>query len=221
MKDQATIQKLAVSDSIGEISVAVQKPESINAMLVLAHGAGAGMQHNFMTSLSDELSSLSIGTIRFNFPYMEKGSKRPDMPAVAHKAIARVIEFAQKNYPDVPLFAGGKSFGGRMTSQLLSKDKIDVRGLVFFGFPLHPAGAPAIDRAEHLSSVAVPMLFLQGTRDALAEWELITGVVKKLPKATLKEFEGADHSYKSGKKNFIPALAETAATWMNTVAHQK
>jgi predicted alpha/beta-hydrolase family hydrolase len=182
----------------------------------LAHGAGAGMQHRFMIALSEALASHQIGSLRYNFPYMEQGKKRPDVPAVAHKAVAAAIQKTHELFSSVPLFVAGKSFGGRMSSQYLSKESPGfVKGVIFYGFPLHAAGDPSIGRAEHLKEVKVPMLFLQGARDALAEKELITGVCDKLPDVTLEMFEGADHSFKSGKKEFIPELAAQTEQWID------
>jgi hypothetical protein len=187
----------------------------MHALFVFAHGAGAGMNHPFMTTLSKALASQGIGTFRFNFPFTEQKKKRPDVPAVAHKTIEVVIQKAKELFPGTPVFAGGKSFGGRMTSQYLSKpDSEKVQGVIFVGFPLHPPGNPSIDRAEHLQTVQVPMLFLQGTRDALATWELINQVTHALPQAVLLKFEGADHSFKAGKQNLIPQLAEDINRWI-------
>jgi predicted alpha/beta-hydrolase family hydrolase len=187
----------------------------MKALLTLAHGAGAGMHHAFMTSLADELATLGIGTIRFNFPFTEHKKKRPDSPVVAHQTIAAVIEFAKQHYTSTPLFVSGKSFGGRMSSQLLSSTKIeDVKGIIFFGFPLHPAGKPSTERAVHLHTVKLPMLFLQGTRDTLAEWNLIEKVCGELSSATLIKFEGADHSFKMSKQNAITLLAHAAHDWI-------
>ncbi len=200
--------ELIVSKSIGSISAELTSPEKPNAILTLAHGAGAGMNHPFMTSMANELAKNNIATLRFNFAYMEQKKKRPDVPAVAHKAIEAAANKAHELFPKIPLFLSGKSFGGRMSSQFLSAQKPSiVNGIIFFGFPLHPAGKPGIDRAEHLKEVKVPMLFLQGTRDTLAEWDLIEKVTSELPQATLIKFEGADHSFKKGKENLIPALA--------------
>jgi predicted alpha/beta-hydrolase family hydrolase len=207
--------RIFISDSIGQVSAELTKGRKTDSVYVFAHGAGAGMNHPFMTRLSKELAELGVAVLRFNFPYMEKGSKRPDVAAVAEKTVLRAIEHATEKFSDVPIFAGGKSFGGRMTSQLLSKNPdIACSGLVFVGFPLHPAGKPGVDRAEHLKNVKIPMLFLQGTRDALAEINLIRQVVGSLPHATLEELEGADHSFRSGKKDLIPSLAEIMHTWM-------
>jgi len=161
------------------------------------------------------LAKKEIATLRYNFPYMENGKKRPDVPAVATKTVEMVLNKANELFPEASIFASGKSFGGRMSSQCLSKNSPDfVKGIVFYGFPLHPAGAPAIDRAEHLKQVKVPMLFLQGTRDALAELSLMQKVSSGLKKASLVLFEGADHSFKSGKKEFIPELAAATEKWI-------
>lgn len=211
---------ISVSPQLGDISAEVVEPPNIKAMMTLAHGAGAGMQHRFMTALSEALINFQIGTLRYNFPYMEQGKKRPDVPAVAHKAVAAAIQKSHKLFPSLPLFAAGKSFGGRMSSQYLSKESPEfVKGIIFYGFPLHPAGEPSTARAEHLQLVRIPMLFLQGTRDALAEKELITGVCANLPTSRLDFFDGADHSFKSGKKEFIPELAERTNQWIDSLLH--
>jgi hypothetical protein len=200
------------------ISAECYLPNEAIAMFVLAHGAGAGMNHAFMKSLSQELANLNIATFRYNFLYMEQKKKRPDFPAVAHQAVAAALLKAHELYPTLPVFAGGKSFGGRMTSQYLSKHSSDfVKGIVFVGFPLHPAGKPSVERADHLKNIELPMLFLQGTRDALAEWSLITGVIGPLPTATLTKLEGADHSFKAGKQNLIPSLATEIQTWIEKI----
>ena len=208
--------KIKVSEKIGSVSAEAVMPKKPIAVLNLAHGAGAGMQHPFMKQLSDELSKLQIGSIRFNFPFTENKKGRPDAPPVAHATIEAVIVSTIKKYPDVPLFIGGKSFGGRMGSQLMSeKEIVSVNGIVFFGFPLHQPGNPGIERADHLKKVKVPMLFLQGTRDALADFKMIQVVTKELKKAKLVSFDGADHSFKAGKQNLIPVLAEATANWIS------
>jgi predicted alpha/beta-hydrolase family hydrolase len=207
---------IPVSEKLGSISAELMEPTRLKAIITLAHGAGAGMQHRFMTALSEALAEHQIGTLRYNFLYMEHGKKRPDVPAVAHKAVEAALKKSYELFPAVPVVAAGKSFGGRMSSQYLSKDFPEfVKGIIFYGFPLHPAGEPSISRAEHLQHVKIPMLFLQGTRDALAEKELVTGVCAKLPLATLDFFEGADHSFKSGKKEFIPELASRTNQWID------
>jgi uncharacterized protein len=198
------------------------KPAKPRASLVLAHGAGAGMAHTSMTALATGLAARGIATLRYQFPYMERGSKRPDPPALAHGAVraatAKAVQLAGK----LPLFAGGKSFGGRMTSQAQAIAALPgVRGLVFFAFPLHLAGKPAVARAIHLSEIDIPMLFLQGTRDALAEFDLLRPVVAGLGKrATLVLAPDADHAFhvpaKTGRKDadMLAALLDAAAAWM-------
>lgn len=206
---------IPVSDSTGTVHGEVMASEGMKALYVFAHGAGAGMNHPFMVGLSTALAGLGIGTMRYNFPYMEKGSKRPDVPAIAEKTVKRAIETAGSLFPGVPLVAGGKSFGGRMTSQASSRGgSTGLLGLVFVGFPLHAAGKPSILRADHLKDVVVPMLFLQGTRDALADITLMEQVCSGLPGATLSKFEGADHSFRAGKQDLLPVLARTVHSWL-------
>jgi predicted alpha/beta-hydrolase family hydrolase len=214
--------KISVTPEIGNVSGEIVEPGDQKQFLVLAHGAGAGMKHPFMASLSKELALLGIGTLRFNFPFIEQKKKRPDFPAVAEKTIAMAIQRAQEIYPGSTLFAGGKSFGGRMTSQLFSRKPIDgVNGIAFFGFPLHPAGKPGVERAEHLSKVSRPMLFLQGTKDTLAEWELIEPVCGTLSSATLIKIERADHAfYVPGRKDVITELARHFFEWSTLLARQ-
>ena len=206
---------IAVSDSIGKVSAELMVPEKMKALLVLAHGAGAGMQHTFMVTLSKELAAEGVGTLRYNFPYMENKKGRPDVPAVAEKTVEAAIAQANKLFPKVAIYAGGKSFGGRMTSQYTSKNNPDfLKGLIFFGFPLHAPGKQGTDRAAHLSDVKKPMLFLQGTRDALADLDLMKQVTSKLKNTTLSIFEGADHSFKAGKNVLIPELVKVSAEWI-------
>ena len=207
-----------VSESLGAVSAEILGPDRMDFLYVFAHGAGAGMTHPFMVELSEALAALGIGTLRYNFPYMERGSKRPDPPAIAEKTVTRAIEVAADIFPGVPLLAGGKSFGGRMTLQAISKSEHPATaGLVFTGFPLHAAGKPGTDRANHLANVKIPMLFLQGTRDALAQIALMEKVCKTIPTADLKKFEGADHSFKAGKQDLIPALAMAIHEWSATL----
>lgn len=190
----------------------------MKALVVLAHGAGAGMNHAFMLKLSEALAEKQIGTLRYNFPYIENGKKRPDMPAVATKTVDLVLQKAHELFPKTKIFGAGKSFGGRMTSQFISKNNPEfVAGLIFYGFPLHPAGTPSVERGDHLKTVKVPMLFLQGTRDALAELSLIKKVTKALKKSSLELLEGADHSFKSGKREFIPELADATEHWIDAL----
>src|SRR5579863_2337775 len=165
----------------------MQTPDHARACLVLAHGAGADMHHPFMAAVAGDLERVGIATLRFQFPYTEKQSKRPDPPALCHATVRAAVAAAHGLAPSIPLFAGGKSFGGRMTSQTQAKSALPhVHGLIFLGFPLHPAKQPSIDRAAHLFDVKIPMLFLQGTRDALSELPLLEPLVQRLgERATL------------------------------------
>ena len=193
-------------------------------MYVFAHGAGAGMHHPFMTRAAQALSARGIASHRFDFPYMKAGKSRPDSPAVAEAAVREAVEQAARAVPGLPLFAGGKSFGGRMTSQAQAKSPLPgVRGLVFFGFPLHPPGRPGVERAEHLDQVEIPMLFLQGTRDEFATLSLLQVVVARLgARATLHLIEEGDHSFKVPKRtgkteqDVMEELATTIQEWMKT-----
>ncbi len=172
-------------------------PARARACYVLAHGAGAGMSHPFMAAIATGLAQRNIATLRYQFPYMEQGSKRPDGPALAHATVRAAVAEAGKLVRGLPLVAGGKSFGGRMTSQAQAAAPLaGVRGLAFLGFPLHPAGKPSNERAQHLFDVTVPMLFLQGTRDTLADLSLLTPLVERLgANATIELFPDADHSF--------------------------
>jgi predicted alpha/beta-hydrolase family hydrolase len=185
------------------VSALLTLPAQAHACFVFAHGAGAGMTHAFMAAVAEGLAERSVATLRYQFPYMEKGSKRPDPPVVAHAAVRGAVAAAAKHCPGLPLIAGGKSFGARMTSQAQAKAPLaGVQGLAFLGFPLHPAGKPSDDRAEHLMDVKIPMLFLQGTHDKLAELDLLKPVVQKLgSRATLHLVEGADHSFHVPKRS--------------------
>jgi uncharacterized protein len=205
---------LFVSEKIGTVSGEIIEADKSIAVLTLAHGAGAGMDHSFMIALATELASQGITTLRFNFPFMEKKKGRPDLPAIAHPTIEAAINKAHELFPIIPLFVSGKSFGGRMSSQYLSKNQSFVKGIIFFGFPLHPPGKPSIERAEHLKDVKVPMLFMQGTRDELAEWSLLESVTHSLPQAMLRKMEGADHAFKASKQNLIPQLASLTKDWI-------
>ncbi|CAN5137449.1 alpha/beta hydrolase [soil metagenome] len=216
-KDSRII-KIQISDSIGSVSAKIVEAYKSKAVIVLAHGAGAGMEHSFMEALAEALKNKSMATVRYNFPYMENKKGRPDLPAVAEKTVEVIMNKVHSLYPKLPLFVSGKSFGGRMSSQRLSKATPDfVKGLIFIGFPLHSMGAPAITRADHLSGIKIPILFLQGTKDALAEMPLLEPVVKKLKTATLKKFEGADHSFKKGKVVFIEEIALEIESWVKSI----
>jgi hypothetical protein len=203
--------------------VIVQKPSGAFCLFVLAHGAGAGMRHPFLQQLADALAEQRVGTLRYEFPYMEEGKRRVDPPAVAHARVHEAVAAAAEH--GLPLFAGGKSFGGRMTSQAQAAEPLpDVRGLAFVGFPLHPPEKPGIERAAHLREVKLPMLFLQGTRDDLAHLELLRPVVDGLPRSTLHMIDDADHSFhvrrKSGRtdEQVIAELAQVFARWAQSIS---
>ena len=209
---------LEITPAIGNVSAECIAPENAKCIMTVAHGAGAGMNHSFMLALAKSLSEAGIATLRFNFPFTENKKGRPDPPAVAHKTIEASISKAKELFPELPLFVAGKSFGGRMTSQYLSAHHdSSVRGIIFYGFPLHPPGKPSIERAEHLKDVKVPILFLQGTRDELAKWDLIESVCASLPLAKLIKIEGADHSFKAGKQNVIQLLADMTSDWIEKI----
>jgi uncharacterized protein len=209
-------------NSACSVSALLQTPNEPLAVYVLAHGAGAGMTHPFMSEMADALAARGIATLRFHFPFMEKGSRRPDAPAVAHAAVRAAVDEARRRLPKLPLFAGGKSFGGRMTSQAQALEPMTgVRGLIFLGFPLHPPKKPAVERADHLAKVRIPMLFLQGTRDELANFQLIETVCRSLGKAaTLHVVAEADHSFhvpaKSGRKDadVREEMADAVLRWI-------
>jgi uncharacterized protein len=196
MTGAAQALKIEIDDTAA-VSALMIRPPQARACFVFAHGAGAGMAHPFMATVAAGLGERNVATLRYQFPYMEKASKRPDPPAVAQAAVRAAVAEAARRCPGMKLIAGGKSFGGRMTSQAQAKAPLDgVHGLAFFGFPLHPAGKPSSERAKHLAEVHVPMLFLQGTRDGLAELKLLEPVIKGLgPLASLHPVEGADHSF--------------------------
>jgi uncharacterized protein len=210
-----------VVEDAGEVSAVLMQPENARWLLVLAHGAGAGMMHPFLTSLAGELAAVGVATLRYQFPYMEQRRRVPDSPAVLTATVRAAVRTAAEAAPVLPLLAGGKSMGGRMTSQAAAQQPLDgVRGLVFFGFPLHPPNKPGTKRAEHLKQVTVPMLFLQGTRDTLADLTLLKPICKDLGSpATLHIIDTADHSFhllkKSGKADAdaLRELAQTTASW--------
>lgn len=222
-----TIHEEMLTIATGDASVSgllLTPPES-RACYVLAHGAGAGMTHPFMGAVAQGLADRGVATLRYQFPYMERGSRRPDTPRIAHAAVRAACTEAAQRLPDMPLFAGGKSFGGRMTSQAQAGSPLPgVRGLVFLGFPLHPAGKPSDERAAHLAEVDVPMLFLQGSRDELASLELLRPLVKRLgARAMLHVFDDADHSFhvpaRSGRKDaeVLGEALDVVAAWIDQV----
>lgn len=207
--------KLTVSPSVGAVSAKYTAPDKPKCIITLAHGAGAGMDHPFMETLADSLSAVGIASLRFNFPFAENKKGRPDTPAVAHQTIEAAITKARELAPKLPLFAAGKSFGGRMSSQYLAAHPDSaVSGIIFYGFPLHPSGKPSTERADHLKALKIPMLFLQGSKDTLATWELIETVCASLKKATLVKLEGADHSFKAGKKDIMSLLVNETEKWV-------
>ena len=208
----------------GDVSAILVRPPDATSLYVLAHGAGAGMRHPFLGRVADALAGQGIATLRYQFPYMERKTRRPDPPAVATATVRAAVALAQRLAPELPIIAGGKSFGGRMTSTAQAADPLPgVRGLAFLGFPLHPPGKPAVTRGEHLDAVRVPMLFLQGDRDEFAELILLRQVLRKLgSRATLHLVNGGDHSFsvpkKSGRgpEDVFAELATTIAAWVTT-----
>lgn len=218
--------RFAVQGS-GQVSALLVRPPTTRWLLVLGHGAGAGMAHPFLERLATELAKAGIATLRYQFPYMEEGRRVPDKPEMLTATVATAVKTAAHVAPELPLLAGGKSLGARMTSQAAAQGLLGpVKGLVFFGFPLHPPNRPATKRAEHLAKVSIPMLFLQGTRDTLADLTLLRPVCANLrSRATLHIIAEADHSFhvlkKSGKTDaeIMKELAETTASWAEKQKH--
>ena len=207
--------------ALGSVSALLERPPGAWLIYVLAHGAGAGMRHKFLESMAAALADRGVATLRYQFPYMEAGLKRPDSPRVAEAAVEAAVRRTAESTPDLPIIAGGKSFGGRMTSGAAARGLLPgVRGLAFLGFPLHPPGQPGIQRADHLDQVNVPMLFLQGTRDTFAKLDLLEPVCRRLdPRATLHLIEGGDHSFSVPKSSgrsasgVLSELADTLVSW--------
>jgi predicted alpha/beta-hydrolase family hydrolase len=208
------------------VSALLIQPPRARACFVLAHGAGAGMTHPFMETVASGLGDRGVATLRYQFPYMERGSKRPDSPAVAHAAVQAAVAEAARCCPGLPLIAGGKSFGGRMTSQAQAIEPLaGVHGLAFLGFPLHPAGKPSSERAKHLSDIRIPMLFMQGSRDKLADLALLEPVIRKLgPLASLHLVPEADHSFhvpaRSGRndREVMNEILDKFSAWTDAIA---
>jgi predicted alpha/beta-hydrolase family hydrolase len=222
----ATVEQLRFKvEGRSEVSALLSLPAKARRLLVLGHGAGAGMSHPFMEALAGELATVGVATFRYQFPYMEERRRVPDAPAVLTATVVAAVRAAAEAVPELPLLAGGKSMGGRMTSQAAAQGPLEgVRGLVFFGFPLHPPNLPGTKRADHLAKVTAPMLFLQGTRDTLADLKLLRPVCVKLgSRATLHVIETADHSFhtlkKSGRNDaaVLRELAETASSWAERI----
>ena len=215
-------------ENAGEVYAILVRPPKAESLLVLAHGAGAGMNHPFMQSLATELAAVRMATLRYQFPYMEQQRKIPDRPPVLTATVVAAVAAAAKSAPGLPLFAGGKSLGGRMTSLAAAERGLDdVCGLIFFGFPLHPPGQQGTKRAEHLREVKLPMLFLQGTRDKLADLNLLRPICAALGSgAALHVIDTADHSFhvlkSSGKTDtqVLRELAQTVATWTQKFSGQ-
>jgi predicted alpha/beta-hydrolase family hydrolase len=219
-----TAVTLRVDENLS-VSGLLERPANARAGYVLAHGAGAGMQHKSMAAVAEGLAGLGIATLRYQFPYMEQGKRRPDPPPLCHATVRAAVAEAARLLPGLPLVAGGRSFGGRMTSQAQALAPLPgVRGLAFLAFPLHPAGAPSDTRAEHLARVSIPMLFLTGTRDALAERTLLEPVVARLgERATLSLIEDADHSFQvraqSGRNDaaVLDEVLDRLAAWIDRI----
>ncbi len=220
---------IAVDQTIS-VSGLLQRPRRAIACFVLAHGAGAGMRHPFMATIADGLADRGVATLRYQFPYLEQGSRRPDPPGRAHATVRGAVAAANRLAPSLPLFAGGKSFGGRMTSQAQAEAPLPrVQGLIFLGFPLHPADKPSDQRATHLAEITIPMLFVQGTRDVLADMTLLAPIVERLGVvATLVPVEGADHSFhvpvRSGRRGpqVLADMLDALSNWVERqVAHAR
>jgi hypothetical protein len=216
---------LVVAEGAIRVAALLDAPADPRACYVLAHGAGAGMTHPFMAAVAAGLAARGIATLRYQFPSMEAGKKRPDPPALAHATVRAAVACAARELPGLPLVAGGKSFGGRMTSQAQAAAPLSgVRGLAFLGFPLHPAGRPARERAQHLAAVDIPMLFLQGTRDELAHLDELEPVIAALgARATLRLFDEGDHSFhvprRSGRTDaqVLDAVLDAFGAWVDAV----
>jgi predicted alpha/beta-hydrolase family hydrolase len=212
--------RLDISSAIGSVSATLVRPPDAWLLYVLAHGAGAGMRHRFLESVATDLAERGIATLRYQFPYIESGRKRPDYPSVLEATVGAATAKAAELAPELPLIAGGKSLGGRMTSSAAAAGLLGpVRGLAFLGFPLHPPGDPGTHRADHLDGLGLPMLFLQGTRDAFARIDLLQEVCGRLPSATLHLVDGGDHSFgvpkRSGRTSaqVLAELGDTIAVW--------
>src|SRR5258707_584791 len=226
MKSASTLNLDIPVRKAGSVSALLDRPPQARGCFLFAHGAGAGMTHPFMETVAAGLGERGVATLRYQFPYMERGSRRRDPPAIAQAAVRAAVAEAGRRCPGLPLIAGGKSFGGRMTSQAQAAAPLaGVHGLAFLGFPLHPAGKPSSDRAKHLADVKIPMLFVQGTRDSLAELKLLEPVVKSLgPAATLHRVEAADHSFhvpaRSGRndREVMNEILDAFAGWVGAIA---
>ena len=214
---KTTALKIPISASLGSVSAEIFEPEHAIAILTFAHGAKAGMNHSFMTSLAKSLAKQGIATLRFNFPYMEQKKKLTDSQVITNKTLGVVMEKTHELFPNLPFFAAGKSFGGHMSSLYLSTASLKwVKGIIFYGFPLHPAGLPLTERAEHLKTLKLPMLFIQGSADEVAELALIEKVTSNLPMATLHKL-GTDHAFHTTRLNLLPNLTKFTHDWITQV----
>lgn len=216
--------RFLASRAAGEVSAILDRPDEARWLYLFAHGAGAGMRHRFMEAASQALATQGIATFRYQFAYVEQGSRRPDPQPILLATVRSAAETARKAAGDLPLLAGGKSMGGRMTSLASAEAPLEgVQGLVFLGFPLHPPGKPGTTRADHLERVTTPMLFLQGTRDTLASLDLLQPIVERLPRTTLHVIDGADHSFEVPKRtgrsltDTLTDLAATTARWADAL----
>jgi len=225
MKANGLQERLIETGKAGSVSALLIRPANARACFVFAHGAGAGMTHPFMEAVANGLGERGIASLRYQFPYMEKGGKRPDPPAIAQACVRAAVAEAGRCCPGLPLIAGGKSFGGRMTSQAQAATPLPgVVGLAFLGFPLHPAGKPSSDRASHLADIDIPMLFLQGTRDSLAEVALLKPVIERLGSSvSLHLVDGGDHSFhvlaRSGRndREVMREILDAFAVWVDAI----
>lgn len=218
-------QELFISDKADKISLEIEEISDCSHCLILAHGAGAGMDHSFMKSLAKGIHAKGIQVIRFNFPYKEKGKKMPGSPKESILALEKVAEFAFVNYPQASVILSGKSYGGRMASHLVAEQpEMGIKGLIYYGFPLHAPGRDSPDRANHLADIRIPQLFFQGTNDALANFELISAVVANQKHARMVSFEQADHSFKTPKaalkktSEIFDELVNQSAKWIREIS---
>ena len=218
--------KLFLNDKLGDISYEINATNEPKAILIIAHGAGAGMHHTFMETLASKFALNSITAVRFNFPYMEQGKKSPRSPKEAIKAWLGITQHIESQFPDKPVFISGKSYGGRMGSHLLVEETVNqlMKGIIYFGFPLHAPGRDSKDRADHLAGIFQPQLFIQGSKDKLANTQLIQEVANELPKATLQVIEQADHSFtvpKSlgiSKEQVMDQIVNISLQWIKSVS---
>ena len=218
--------KLFLNQKLAEISLALDQGSKPERLLIMAHGAGAGMEHPFTATLAKEIAQAGTLSLRFNFPYMEKGRKAPGSPKEAVFSWNRVLDEVHRLYPELDVFISGKSYGGRMASHVMAEGRLGVKGIIYFGFPLHPPGKEAKDRGDHLVSIDAPQLFIQGYKDKLANIDLISEVVTGISNADLQVIADADHSFNVPKRTGITKeqmmvnLARIANEWMDHIARR-